>query len=155
MPYVEISIVRIGYKDYNIHYLGKKGANGIINIYGKENYFLKIKGKSMNAAGIEDGDYVLIRYQNTAENGDIVAAIIRDEKDPLKSKASLKKFLTGRKMGTEKSKKNMITLKAVSYEDEFKDLEWTFSPEQENQEDGFLICGIVIAVLKPIKRKIP
>jgi repressor LexA len=35
-------------------------------------------GDSMNDAGIESGDYVLIRFTDTAENGDRVAAIIGD-----------------------------------------------------------------------------
>jgi repressor LexA len=33
----------------------------------------------MRDAGIHDGDYVFVRKQETAENGDIVAAIIDDE----------------------------------------------------------------------------
>lgn len=35
-------------------------------------------GDSMNDAGIESGDYVLIRFSNQAENGDRVAAIVDD-----------------------------------------------------------------------------
>lgn len=35
-------------------------------------------GDSMNDAGIQSGDYVLIRFSNSAENGDKVAAIIDD-----------------------------------------------------------------------------
>lgn len=40
---------------------------------------LRVKGDSMRDAGIHDGDYVFVRKQQTAENGDIVAAIIGDE----------------------------------------------------------------------------
>jgi|DewCreStandDraft_4_1066084.scaffolds.fasta_scaffold01070_46 repressor LexA len=44
------------------------------------NYFLlKAKGDSMNLAGINDGDLVLIRQQKTAQNKDIVVALIDDE----------------------------------------------------------------------------
>lgn len=35
-------------------------------------------GDSMNDAGINSGDYVLIRFNNNAENGDRVAAIVDD-----------------------------------------------------------------------------
>ena len=42
-------------------------------------FILKAYGNSMNLSGIEDGMYVLIRQQQTAKNGDIVVALIRDE----------------------------------------------------------------------------
>ncbi len=40
---------------------------------------LRVKGDSMRDAGIFDGDYVFVHKQDTAENGDIVAAVIGDE----------------------------------------------------------------------------
>jgi repressor LexA len=46
---------------------------------GSNFYMLKIKGDSMINAGILDGDYVLVKQQNTANNGDIVVAMIEDE----------------------------------------------------------------------------
>ena len=45
----------------------------------KESYVLKVKGESMIEAGILDGDYILIKRQNTANNGEIVVALIGDE----------------------------------------------------------------------------
>jgi repressor LexA len=42
-------------------------------------FILKIKGESMINAGILDGDYVLVKQQNIANNGDIVVALIEDE----------------------------------------------------------------------------
>lgn len=42
-------------------------------------FFLRAKGDSMNKAGIENGDMVLIRQQNTANNGDLVVALIDNE----------------------------------------------------------------------------
>ena len=45
----------------------------------KESYVLKVKGESMIEAGILNGDYVIVNSQNTAENGDIVVALIDDE----------------------------------------------------------------------------
>jgi repressor LexA len=45
----------------------------------KEAYFLRVQGDSMINAGINDGDLVLIQRQESADNGDIVAAMIDDE----------------------------------------------------------------------------
>jgi repressor LexA len=42
-------------------------------------FLLKIKGDSMSGAGILDGDYVLVRVQAQAENGEIVVAMVEDE----------------------------------------------------------------------------
>ena len=39
---------------------------------------LHVKGESMINAGILDGDSVIIRQQSTADNGDMVAALIDD-----------------------------------------------------------------------------
>ena len=41
-------------------------------------FMLKVKGESMVNAGIFDGDQVLVRKQSTAEDGDIVVALIED-----------------------------------------------------------------------------
>lgn len=42
-------------------------------------FLLRAIGDSMNLKGINDGDLVLVRQQNTAENGDTVVALIDDE----------------------------------------------------------------------------
>ena len=42
-------------------------------------FLLRVKGDSMIEAAICDGDYVVIRQQQTAENGEIVAALIDGE----------------------------------------------------------------------------
>ena len=47
-------------------------------------YALEIKGDSMIEAGINDGDVVLIREQNSANNGDIVVALIEGQEATLK-----------------------------------------------------------------------
>ncbi len=44
-----------------------------------ESFMLTVRGESMIEAGILDGDYILIKRQNTAENGQIVVALIEDE----------------------------------------------------------------------------
>lgn len=43
-----------------------------------EAFMLKVKGESMVNAGILDGDKVLVQAQPTAENGDIVVALVGD-----------------------------------------------------------------------------
>jgi repressor LexA len=52
---------------------------------GKETFALKVKGDSMVEDGIFDGDYVIVRGQETADNGDIICALIENE-------ATLKRF---------------------------------------------------------------
>jgi repressor LexA len=52
---------------------------------GTDNFILKVKGDSMVEAGIFSGDYAIIRPQKTAENGEIVVALIDGE-------ATLKRF---------------------------------------------------------------
>lgn len=47
-------------------------------------YALEVKGDSMIDAGINDGDVVVIREQATAENGDIVVALIDGHEATLK-----------------------------------------------------------------------
>jgi repressor LexA len=47
-------------------------------------YALEVKGDSMIEAGINDGDIVVIREQQTAENGDIVVALVEDQEATLK-----------------------------------------------------------------------
>jgi len=42
-------------------------------------FMLSVSGNSMIDAGIFDGDYVIVKQQSTAENGDIVAALLSDE----------------------------------------------------------------------------
>nr|WP_236683378.1 transcriptional repressor LexA [Demequina sediminicola] len=44
-----------------------------------ELFMLKVRGDSMIDAAICDGDFVVVRRQNSADNGDIVAALLDDE----------------------------------------------------------------------------
>jgi len=44
-----------------------------------ELFGLRVQGESMTAAGILPGDIVVVRRQPTADSGDIVVALIRDE----------------------------------------------------------------------------
>ncbi len=43
-----------------------------------ETFMLRVKGESMVNAGIYDGDRILVQQQNTADNGDIVVALLED-----------------------------------------------------------------------------
>jgi repressor LexA len=49
-----------------------------------QHYALEVKGDSMIDAGINDGDIVVIREQTTAENGEIVVALVEDHEVTLK-----------------------------------------------------------------------
>ena len=53
----------------------------------KDVYALRVRGTSMIDALIDDGDIVLLRYQETAENGQMVAARIKED-----NSFTLKKF---------------------------------------------------------------
>lgn len=44
----------------------------------EQSFILKVKGDSMVNAGIFDGDQVLVKQQPTADNGDIVVALVED-----------------------------------------------------------------------------
>jgi len=44
-----------------------------------DHYILEIRGESMITAGIMNGDFVVVKRQPTAQNGDIIIAMIDDE----------------------------------------------------------------------------
>lgn len=45
---------------------------------GDELFMLRVQGTSMIEAGIKDGDKIIVRKQTTADNGDIVVAMVED-----------------------------------------------------------------------------
>jgi repressor LexA len=49
-----------------------------------DHYALEVKGDSMIGAGINDGDIVVIRETSTADNGDIVVALVEEQEATLK-----------------------------------------------------------------------
>jgi repressor LexA len=81
-------------------FLSEENIEGLLTIpsdMGSGRLFaLKVKGDSMIGAGILDGDRVIVKQQGTAENGEIVCALIQGE-------ATLKRFY---------KKDGVITLKA-------------------------------------------
>lgn len=52
---------------------------------GADHYALEVKGDSMIEAGINDGDVVIIRETRTADDGDIVVALVQDHEATLKT----------------------------------------------------------------------
>jgi repressor LexA len=46
---------------------------------GDGEYVLRIRGDSMKDAGILEGDFVVVRPQDTAEDGDVVVALLGEE----------------------------------------------------------------------------
>jgi repressor LexA len=86
-------------------------------------FMLKVKGESMIDAAICDGDYVVIRQQKDANNGEIVAAMIDGE-------ATVKTF----------SKKNG-TLWLLPANDDFAPIDGTHCE----------ILGKVTAVLRSVR----
>jgi repressor LexA len=53
-------------------------------VRGADTFALRVEGDSMIEAGILDGDYVLVRPQQSAENGDIVVALLDEEEVTVK-----------------------------------------------------------------------
>jgi repressor LexA len=49
-----------------------------------EHYALEVSGDSMIEAGILDGDFALVKKTDTARDGEIVVALVRDEEATLK-----------------------------------------------------------------------
>ena len=87
-------------------------------------YFLKASGDSMIDAGIDDGDLVLIRQQETADSGDIVVALVDNEN----------------------------TLKRLMFNDKKK--RYYLHPENETMEDIYVdylsIQGVAVKVFKDL-----
>lgn len=75
----------------------------------KDIFALRIKGDSMEGAGIFDGDIVIVKRQNSAHDGDIVVALLENE-------ATVKRFYmteNGIKLVPENSKYSPIISKDI------------------------------------------
>lgn len=97
-----------------------------VALFGKVNFFiLRAYGDSMIEAGIDNGDLVLIRQQNYADEGQIVVALMEDE-------ATLKRFYP-------EPKKHRIRL----------------HPENSRMDDIYVdnceIQGVAVKVLKDLE----
>ena len=73
------------HEDHSDSFLVSKSLIG-----DSEAFMLKVRGNSMINAHILDGDLIIVRKQNTCDEGDIIAALIEDE-------ATVKRF--GKKNG--------------------------------------------------------
>lgn len=89
---------------------------------GNKYFLLRAMGDSMNLKGINNGNLVLVREQNTAENGDVVVALIDDE-------ATIKEF--------ERSK-DVVLLKPKSKNKQHKPIVL---------DRNFLIQGKIVATI--------
>jgi repressor LexA len=77
-----------------------------------ENVFmLEIMGESMIEAGILDGDYVIVKQQSTANNGDIVVAMTEEDEATCKRFFKEKDYI---RLQPENSTMDPIILKNVS-----------------------------------------
>jgi repressor LexA len=85
-------------------------------------FALQVKGDSMIGAGIQDGDRVIVKQQGTAENGEIVCAMIDGE-------ATLKRFF---------KKDGVVTLKAENEK---------YAPITVSQGE-FRIAGKIVGLLR-------
>jgi hypothetical protein len=135
--YLEVTRVQINEQEYLVRSL-VIGKNRVNLISDKPHYILRVRGNSMNKAGIDDGDLVVVRSQMTADNSQIVAAEIIGVDV---SRATLKRYSRRGKQ---------VVLQAESSDPEYSDAEWEFEKDSENSEDGFFIRGIAVAVLKPL-----
>ena len=126
--HIDIDHVHIDGNPYRI--VGIRSGS-VVNLPVVGHYVvLKVYGDSMNQAGIDDGDYVLLRPQNVADHNDIVAAEIVDSD----SKATLKRMII---------RKDKVILQPESTNKAHQD--WEFSPFGQ----GFQVRGVVLAVFKP------
>ena len=51
---------------------------------GADSFILEVRGDSMIGAGINDGDFAIIKKQTTANNGDIAVALTNENEATLK-----------------------------------------------------------------------
>jgi repressor LexA len=89
---------------------------------GSQYFLLRAKGDSMDRAGINDGDLVLVRQQSVADDGNLVVALIDDE-------ATIKEFHRG---------KNIIVLRPKSSNDSHQPIILT---------ENLQVQGVVVATV--------
>ena len=63
----------VAYENYEDYYTFPIGE-----FKGEDLFMLRVEGTSMIDAGIMNGDKIIVRRQNTAENGEIVVAMVED-----------------------------------------------------------------------------
>ncbi|HLE15431.1 MAG TPA: S24 family peptidase [Anaerolineales bacterium] len=136
----EMDLFRLFGGDYRMYNL--RGSGRVIRLVATESYFiLRVTGDSMDLAKIDSGDYVLLRLQKAAENGEIVAAGILAEEHV----ATLKRY---------RERNGVIVLQPESRNERWKKREF-------GREDLFprgdawkiQIHGVALAVFKPSRKR--
>ena len=94
----------------------------------REGFLLKIVGDSMLGAGIDDGDYVLVRPQADAVDGDIVVATVENE-------ATVKRFF---------KKDGMVILRPEN--------PWMEAIHVKEGGKELSIIGKVISIIKKVEK---
>jgi repressor LexA len=93
-------------------------------LFGNPSFFaLRVQGQSMIENHIEDGDFVVIRKQESAHNGERVVAMIDDE-------VTLKKYYR---------EKNRIRLEPANE---------TMGPIFVDEDDDVRILGVLVGVVR-------
>lgn len=94
------------------------------DLFGNANHFaLLVRGQSMIENHIDDGDFVIIRKQETAQNGERVVAMIDDE-------VTLKRFFR---------EKNHIRLEPANE---------TMQPIIVDEDEDVKILGVLVGVMR-------
>jgi repressor LexA len=94
------------------------------DLFGNPDYFaLRVQGQSMINNHIDDGDFVVIRSQESAHNGDRVVAMIDDE-------VTLKRYYR---------EKNRIRLEPANE---------TMAPIFVDEDDDIRILGVLVGVVR-------
>lgn len=122
-----IEQVTIGEQAFGIFNPYRSGA--ALRLSNKDLRVVPVFGDSMNLAGIEEGDYALVRLQDTAQDGDIVIAQMGKED----TRGTLKRF--------KRERKDLVLLISESTQ-EYPARE--FTPGDED----FTIRGKVMAIFK-------
>jgi repressor LexA len=92
----------------------------------RNNFVLQITGESMRDEGILPGDYVIVRSQSVAQNGETVIALVNGQ-------ATIKKYYR---------RGDLLELRPVNS---------TMQPIVVKQDDDFQIQGVVVGVIRYCK----
>jgi hypothetical protein len=134
-PIDEIEIPRcadeflLGGVPYGLYNL-RSEAHSLVLSPSQSYYILKVNGDSMDLTGIQPGDFVLMRAQTEAQNGDIVAAEVVEAD----SCATLKYF---------SRRRGKIILRPQSSNPDYRPVEFT-----PDDRDNFFIRGTCLGVFK-------
>lgn len=135
--YIEVTQVRIGDVQYYVKNLKSVSNAGSTLVSEAPHFILRVAGDSMNQAGIDDGDYVIVRAQSQGNNGDIVVVQIKD----VDTRATLKRL--------QSETKDRIILRPETDNPDIDPDGFIFSKKDLNDSDKVMILGVAVAVLKP------